>query len=248
MNRKIAINCTVGMAMALLFLSFQALAITTKELVGAWGYGPAQNRTVLITTDKIFSVATYDLPGKKFISAYGGTWQVNGNTLRVKLEWNSADPDEVGQESTHILKLEKGKLHILDRDETYTRLDNGKTDPLAGAWIITGNYKDDQVSKRPNPFHPRRTMKVLSGNYFHWIAYNVETKQFMNAGGGTYATTKDQYTESIEFFTKTPDSVGKKVSFGYSIVNGDWRHKGEKSTGGPMDECWSRRETLEKQP
>jgi hypothetical protein len=32
----------------------------------------------------------------------------------------------------------------------------------------------------------------------------------------------------------------------YSFVDGDWRHKGVKSTGGPMDECWSRRATLEK--
>lgn len=49
----------------------------------------------------------------------------------------------------------------------------------------------------------------------------------------------------IEFFTKTPESVGKALNFQYSFVDGDWRHKGEKSTGGALDECWSRRETLE---
>lgn len=226
MDQKIIKKTTIGISFALLFLSLQALAISTKDLVGAWAYGPANERTVMVTTDKIFSVATYDLPGKKFISSYGGTWQVEGNTLRLKQELNSADPEQVGQESSHPVQLTKGKLLIKDKNETFTRLDQGKPDPLAGAWIITGNFKDDQVSKRANPFHPRRTMKILSGNHFHWIAYNVETKQFMNAGGGTYSTTNDQYTEKIDFFTKTPESVGKKVSFGYSFVNGDWRHKG----------------------
>ncbi len=89
-------------------------------------------------------------------------------------------------------------------------------------------------------------MKVLSGKYFHWIAYNVATKAFMNAGGGTYTTINGKYTEHIEFFTKTSESVGKSLSFNYSFADGDWRHRGEKSTGGPMDECWSRRDSLEK--
>lgn len=53
-------------------------------------------------------------------------------------------------------------------------------------------------------------------------------------------------TETIEFFTKTAESVGKSLAFDYSFVNGDWRHKGQKSTGGSMDECWSKRETLKK--
>ncbi len=89
-------------------------------------------------------------------------------------------------------------------------------------------------------------MKVLSGKYFQWIAYNVAAKTFINAGGGTYTTANGKYTENIEFFTKTSESVGKSLAFDYSFVNGDWRHKGQKSTGGDMDECWSKRETLEK--
>ncbi len=89
-------------------------------------------------------------------------------------------------------------------------------------------------------------MKVLAGSRFHWIAYNVEAKQFINAGGGTYSAKDGKYTEQVEFFTKTPESVGKVLNFQYSFVDGDWRHKGEKSTGGPLDECWSKRETLEK--
>ena len=231
----------------LFLLSFlTSPVIDPKEIIGAWGFGSPESRTVMINTDKVFAVATYDLPGKKFISSYGGTWRVEGNKLIKKIEWNSKDSTQVGKEVTEEAEIARGKLVIKKSNESWTRLDDGKPGELMGAWIITGNYRNDSVSKRSNPFYPRRTMKVLSGKYFHWIAYNVVTKSFMNAGGGAYTTAGGKYTENIEFFTKTPESVGKTLVFDYSFVNGDWRHKGQKSTGGGMDECWSRRETVEK--
>lgn len=218
--------------------------IETKDIIGAWGYGTPENRNVMITTDKVFSVATYDLPGKKLISSYGGVWRLEGNALVKKIEWNSKDSSMVGKELKESIEIKGGKL--ITNSTTWTKLDDGKPGALMGAWVITGNYRNDSVSKRASPFYPRRTMKVLSGKYFHWIAYNVVTKSFMNAGGGTYTTVNGKYTENIEFFTKTPESVGKSLVFDYSFVNGDWRHKGEKSTGGAMDECWTKREMLEK--
>jgi hypothetical protein len=224
--------------------SVTAQTISTSDIKGAWRIGPAENRTVMINTDKIFSVARYDIPGKKFISSYGGTWRVEGSRIIKKIEWNSADSLQVGQEISEDIQVKGGKL--LMNKESWDRLDNGTPGQLMGAWIITGNFSGDTVSKRRSPFYPRRTMKVLSGKYFHWIAYNVVTKTFIAAGGGTYTTSGGKYTENIEFFTKTSESVGKSLVFDYSFVDGDWRHKGQKSIGGPLDECWSRRETLEK--
>ena len=225
--------------------SFNINHITASAILGAWGYGTPDKKTVMINTDKIFAVALYDLPNKKFVSSYGGTYRVENNKLIKKIEWNSQDSTQVGKEITEDIQLTNDKLSSKTSKETWTRLDDGKPGVLMGAWIITGNYQNDKVSKRSSPFYPRRTMKILSGKYFHWIAYNVVTKTFMNAGGGTYTTENGNYTEKIEFFTKTTESVGKTLTFNYSFVDGDWRHKGEKSTGGPMDECWTKRETLE---
>ena len=236
----------ISIAITFSLSSLKPVMIDTKDIVGAWGYGTPANRTVMINTDKVFSVVTYDMPGRKFISSYGGTWRIEGNKLIKKIEWNSKDTSQVGKELPEEVQLLGGKLVTNQSNETWARLDDGTPGQLMGAWIITGNFRNDSVSKRSNPFYPRRTMKVLSGKYFHWIAYNVATKSFMNAGGGTYTTSNGKYTENIEFFTKTSESVGKTLVFDYSFVNGDWRHKGEKSTGGAMDECWSRRETLEK--
>lgn len=215
-------------------------------LTGAWGYGPADNRTVMIFSGNVFAVANYDVPGRKFISSYGGTWKMDGDKLVRKIEWNSKDSSSVGNEWKQDATATGNALTISGSNEKWSRLDDGGPGALAGVWIITGNFSNDKASKRSSPFYPRRTMKVLSGKYFHWIAYNVATKQFQNAGGGTYATDDGKYTENIEFFTKTAESVGKSLVFDYSFVDGDWRHKGQKSTGGAMDECWTKREVLEK--
>lgn len=88
-------------------------------------------------------------------------------------------------------------------------------------------------------------MKIHTGNAFQWIAYNVQTKQFFGTGGGYYSTQGNTYTEEIVFFTKASSSIGKKLPFEFQIQDGIWRHKGQKSTGGPMDEAWSRRELLD---
>ena len=245
MNRKIFLMMiALGAVLIFLFSSFEEKNIETKDIVGSWSFGTAENRTVMINTEKIFAVANYDLHGKKFMSSYGGTWRVEANKLIKKIEWNSKDTAQVGKEITEEIQITGAKLSGAD-NQTWSRLDDGTPGALMGAWIITGNYDNDIVSKRANPFYPRRTMKVLSGKNFHWIAYNVNTKAFMNAGGGTYTTANGKYTENIEFFTKSAASVGKSLVFEYSFVNGDWRHKGQKSTGGSMDECWSRRETFE---
>jgi hypothetical protein len=230
----------------LVLLSLKEPAFEPKDFVGAWSYGQPQNKKVMVVADNVFAVAQYDLPGKKLLHSYGGTWSINGNKVVKKMEWNSKDSSQVGREITEDIQISNGKLSIKQTNESWSRLDDGTPGALQGAWVITGNYSNDKVSKRPSPFYPRRTMKVLSGKNFHWIAYNVGTKTFMNAGGGTYTTNNGKYTENIEFFTKTPESVGKSLTFDYSFVDGDWRHRGEKSTGGPLDECWAKRATLEK--
>lgn len=240
--RKIATLFLTVISILVLLTAFQPAA--TPTLTGVWGYGPADNRTVMICSGNVFSVATYDITGKKFRTSYGGTWQVKANQLVQQIEWNSADSTTVGKEISSTIKLSNQQLSF--NNQQWEKLDDGGPGEVAGAWIITGTYHNDKVSKRASPFFPRRTMKILSGRYFHWIAYHVTNKQFINAGGGTYTTVNGKYTENIAFFTKTAESVGKSLSFDYSFVNGDWRHRGEKSTGGAMDECWTRRETLEK--
>lgn len=228
------------------FLSASFIEKVQKvPLSGAWQQSNGNEETILIISDAVFSSATYNLSEKKFISSYGGKWSLADDRMTLITEWNSLDSSQVGKSNVSKIKINNDQLSIEGLKGNWKRLDDGKPGALAGAWIITGSYNNDQVTKRRSPFYPRRTMKVLSGKYFQWIAYNVVTKQFIDTGGGTYTTEDEKYTETIHFFTKTAASIGKTLQFNYSFVNGDWRHKGQKSTGGPLDECWSKRETLE---
>lgn len=239
-------TATLCIAVILALVSFTAFQPKpAPSLTGAWGYGTPENRTVMICTNTVFSVARYNITGKEFLHSYGGTWYLMGNQLIQRIEWNSKDSTQVGKEIRYNIRLTDDALTIEGSAETWQRLDDGGHPELAGAWVITGTYSNDKLSRRANAFYPRRTMKILSGKYFHWIAYHITNKQFINAGGGSYTAVNGRYTENIEFFTKTAASVGKTLSFDYSITNGYWRHRGEKSTGGLMDECWTKRELLE---
>lgn len=230
---------------SVLILSFTNKNYKEQNIQGAWRFTEGKEQTVIIITPHIFSSATYNLEEKKFISSYGGSYIINGSQLMLKTEWNSLDSAKVGTDWNSTFTTSKNQLSLNGLPKKLERLDDGTPGALAGAWIITGSYSNDQVSKRRSPFFPRRTMKILSGKHFQWIAYNVVTKQFIDTGGGTYTTENGKYTETIHFFTKTAESVGKSLSFEYSFVDGDWRHKGQKSTGGPLDECWTKREVLE---
>jgi hypothetical protein len=143
------------------------------------------------------------------------------------------------------ITFQKKKGQIQLEQQVFSQMDKGESGKMKGAWIIVGNFSGDVLSRRPNPFFPRRTMKIHTGNAFQWIAYNVQTKQFFGTGGGYYSTQGNTYTEEIVFFTKASSSIGKKLPFEFQIQDGIWRHKGQKSTGGPMDEAWSRRELLD---
>lgn len=108
--------------------------------------------------------------------------------------------------------------------------------------MITGRYREGELTERmPGA---RRTMKILSGTKFQWIAYNVETKEFFGTGGGTYTSVDGKYTENIEFFSRDNSRVGASLQFDFAIEDGKWRHSGLSSKGEPLDEVWTKRSVL----
>ncbi|RCH56218.1 membrane or secreted protein [Mucilaginibacter hurinus] len=233
-----------ALLIVVLFSSLTSTQGDSKNLTGAWEYGTPENHTVLIISPTAFAVTHYDLPGKKMMSTYGGAWKIVGDTLIQTIEFSSANPDEVGTVKKQAVKSEGSSL-VLGKDN-FTRIDAGKPGALAGAWIFAGRNENGKFSEFPGLFKSRRTMKILSGTRFQWIAYDIDSKKFFNTGGGTYTTADGKYTETIEFFTKTPESVGKSLSFNFALEDGHWRHSGASSSGAMIDERWANRKTLEK--
>lgn len=215
--------------------------MSAADLTGAW-QTVREDGTVgtWIVTDEHFSIAWYRRDPAKFVSTEGGTWTRGDDGLRVTYEFDTAKADRVGTSRTIAVKADGDR--ITADGATWTRIDSGAPGALQGSWLMTGRKRDGEIAtRRPGV---RRTMKILSGTRFQWIAYNVETKEFFGSGGGTYATKDGRYTENIEFFSRDDARAGKSLEFEYGLVDGTWHHIGKSTAGEPMHEVWSRRRDL----
>jgi hypothetical protein len=214
----------------------------SQDLTGAWQSGPDENRSVMIVAGKFFSVAMYNVKDKTYSGTYGGTWRLEKGQFVEVHEFNTLKPELIGTEQRTSVKTQKDKLSFKDGPE-FSRIDNGTPGALSGAWLITGRMGDDGTIQKRTP-GARKTMKILSGTRFQWIAYNNETKEFFGTGGGTYTTVDGKYTETIEVFSRDNSRVGTKLEFDFSLMEGDWRHRGKSSKGDPIDEIWSKRDKI----
>jgi len=235
----------------LLSLTFAAFSADVERqagnisLVGAWQRGPEENRIIWINSEKYFAAVVYNLKENKFLGTCGGTWKVEGNTFLEVHEFNTMKPDLIGKELKNTIGFNDGKLvfKLKEGDEEWSRVDDGTPGKLAGAWIITGRMNNKGEVNRRTP-GARKTMKILSGTRFQWIAYNSETKEFFGTGAGTYTTEDGKYVEHIDVFPRDNSRIGAKLEFEYSFQDGEWYHKGFSSKGEPLNEIWTKREKL----
>lgn len=217
---------------------------TDTALEGAWegsfpdGNG-GQNRLVMIVADGYFVMTAFagDTTGQ-FIATLGGSYTATPDTMHVTYEFDSGTPANVGRTAA-MPYTATGSLLVFNQDKAWQRIDDGNG-PLVGAYEITGRKEDGEMRRRPVS-GPRRTMKVLSGSRFQWIAYNTETAEMLGTGGGTYTAEAPLYIERIEFFSRDPERVGKQLSFDFKIRNNEWHHMGLSSQGEPLYETWGHR-------
>jgi len=231
-------------SLLLVIIVIGSTLLRAQDLTGAWQSGSDDQRSTMIVAGKFFSVAVYNLKDKMYLGTYGGKWRIEKNQFVEIQEFNTQKPELIGVEQRADIKVQKDKLIFTAGNVTqeFSRVDAGKPGALSGAWLITGRMVDGNVQRRTPG--ARKTMKILSGTRFQWIAYNSETKEFFGTGGGTYTTQDGKYTENIEFFSRDNSRVGAKLEFDFSLMEGDWRHSGKSSKGDPIDEIWSKREKI----
>ena len=228
----------------LLLTSLSAFAQSDGTTIeGAWSTtfnGPdgTENELTMIIEDGYFAMTAFNRESKTFISTLGGSYETVPDSFRIHYEWDSSTPSNVGQDRAMAYLL-NGSLLVFNGNVVWQRVDDGKG-PLAGAWQITGRKRDGEMTRR-EPTGPRRTMKILSGTRFQWIAFNTETKEMLGTGGGTYSSEEPQYIERIEFFSRDAERVGDQLSFDFKIRNNEWHHMGFSSQGDPLYETWGHR-------
>jgi len=224
------------------FLSFGSQA---QSLIGAWegdytSKSGEKLRSVAIFTEGYQATTTYDDSGK-FVDTKGGSWKLLGDRLKGVVEFDSSNPEAVGSEVSFKISINDSNLEFVGSDMDYKRIDNGTPGALEGAWLMSGRVIDGKPQVRDTS-GPRKTMKILSGTRFQWIAYDTGSKEFMATGGGTYTTVDGIYTETIEFFSRDNSRVGMSLNFDYDLIDGNWHHSGLSSKGDPIHEVWGIRD------
>jgi hypothetical protein len=230
----------------LLVCAFLSFGMNAQEFIGAWErYHTAENgdelKSVVIFSEGYQVITTHHAKTGKFISTNGGTWKLTGDTMTEKVEFDSLDPERVGTEVSFEVVITDTMMSIVGSGMEFKRIDADAPGKLQSAWLMSGRKRDGNIQSRDTS-RPRKTMKILSGTRFQWIAYNTETKQFMGTGGGTYTTIDGKYTETIEFFSRDDSRVDAVLTFDYKLMDGAWHHSGLSSKGKPIYEIWSVRE------
>ena len=229
----------------LISLSF-SFVLHAQGIIGAWETNSVSENGDLLKSIVLFAdgyqvLTTYDATTGKFIHTNGGTWKLEGNIMTEKIEFHSDNPKLVGTQVSFKVHVTENEIEIVDSSSKLKRLDNGSPGKLNGAWLMFGRIRDGKTQLR-DINRPRKTMKILSGTRFQWIAYNIETKKFIATGGGTYTAKNDEYIENIKFFSRDDSKAGLSLKFSYELMNGKWHHSGLSSKGDPIHEIWSIRE------
>lgn len=221
-----------------MYMSAIPLSKEDNKLKGAWKSVSGSEKSVIIMQDGYFTLTKYDTVNKKFLNAKGGKYQAGNGLLTVICDFNS-DKTEVGNKLNMRFTISGNELSIHDnKDEhTWQLIDNTSTD-ITGCWRINGRIRDGKMSEMKPA--PRKTLKILSGTRFQWMAINTETKEFFGTGGGSYTLKDGVYTEHIEFFSRDSSRVGRNLSFSAKVTDSIWHHSGSSSQGEPIQETWTR--------
>ncbi|QNA43128.1 membrane or secreted protein [Lacibacter sediminis] len=227
---------------AILFLLFfmsshHSFAQTSIE--GAWTKQEGSFNITLLFQDGYYSYTKYDVANKVFSFTKGGSYKADGNKLSITYLFHTAEKEKVSSSETMEMLIDKQTLSLSANGtkEVYSRVDDSKG-ALGGHWLITGRMNNGNMQTiTPGA---RRTIKLLTGTRFQWIAINIETKEFFGTGGGSYSFVNGKYTENIEFFSRDSTRVGASLSFDGKVEGNNWHHSGLSSRGEPIHEIWTK--------
>lgn len=197
-------------------------------------------RHELKVIEDYFVHSIYSETPPEFIKTMGGFYQLDENTLKTNLEFNSAYENDSVAELAIPISNENGKLIFDTEPQLVFEKVSSNDQALDGIWLFATRGPDEGQERRGDE-NPRKTLKFLKDGRFQWIAYNTDTMQFSGTGGGDYSAEDGIYTENIAYFSRDNSRVGATLNFNYEIKGNDWHHTGKNSRGEPMYEIWLKR-------
>ncbi len=227
------------------FIIFSCEILTGQELEGSWklvqlnGEEITDREVIKIVQDDYFTLGSKELGSNKFLGAAGGEVSVNKKSLTQIRDFDTYNSENIGKELQYTISwVGDDTFKVSNDNETkvWKRVSN-QTNDLTRNWVITGRQRNGEINTMSPGDH--RTIKILSGDRFQWVAFNLATKEFSGIGGGTYTAGNGKYTENIEFFSRDDSRVGASLEFDYDVKDGKWHHKGKSSKGDDIYEIWS---------
>lgn len=230
-----------------LCMAFEAHESTQQKPEGAWVATNGGVNHVLLVCDNYLSLTAYAADGKTFLYTLGGPVQVGKDQWILTCMYDSKNAARVGTQiqlpiQLHTRGLAAGKVYLYNAvvmPEHWTVVDKGQT-ALAGNWHIIQRMQNGKL-EQIHQTGTRKTVKLLTGTRFQWVAIDPGVQGFYGTGGGTYTFKDGIYTEHIEFFSRDSSRVGASLSFTGKLEKGDWHHRGKSSKGEDIYEVWSRK-------
>ncbi len=228
----------------LLLAFFLTIGLSAQNMQGSWklteenGKKITDKEVMAIYQDGYFAIGAKKSTDNTFLYAEGGEFAIKDGVYTQTYDFNTASPEAIGVEQQYAYSLAGNTLTLVSAggSHVWQRVSEGK-DALTRNWVITGRERDGEM----NAITPgdRRTIKILSGGRFQWIAFNSATKEFSGTGGGSYTAANGLYVENITFFSRDDNRVGASLQFNFEVKDGKWHHKGKSSKGDPIYEIWS---------
>ena len=117
-----------------------------QSFVGAWERNHVSEqgeelKSVVIFSDGFQSISTYEAQTGKFIYSNGGTWELSGDTMTEKVEFDTNDSSRVGSEVNFKVIISDSTMAIVGSEMKFIRIDNGKPGKLEGSWLMSARIK-----------------------------------------------------------------------------------------------------------
>lgn len=229
----------------LLAIFFMSAGLFAQDLEGSWilleenGRKITDKEVVRIYQDNYFAEAAKDKSSNEFLWALGGEYDLKNGDYTATQDFNTKLPEAIGDMRDPKLRFEsedKIRINEVKEVQVWERISDNQNS-LNGNWVITGRKRNGEM----NTMQPgdRRTIKILGGDRFQWVAFNSATREFYGSGAGSYTAEKGKYIENIEVFSRDKNRVGASLGFDFEVKDGQWHHSGKSSKGDPIYEIWS---------
>lgn len=102
---------------------------------------------------------------------------------------------------------------------------------LVGAWRLVSST--DPGRQVPN------SVKIVAENSYTFADYDLNQKQFIAAGGGTFSVSDGRYTENVEYDTRDSTRVGSSLAHSFDLSGNTLRLTTQQG-GRQVEESWER--------